>query len=298
MKDFLKTRTFISICIIAVLLLGMMAVSAADSGRVTIFEDIAGIIITPIQNLCTTVSSKSGDFIAVFTEFNEMKEENVRLKEELAATAAALRDSQEYKLENESLKGILGIKEENPDFTFEPALIVADDRSGYSHTLTLNKGSLSNIKKRDVIITEQGLVGYVTEVGSTWCRAITILDASCEIGALVTRTQDIGVLEGDYELQSNGNCKVSYLSNEVQLNSGDGIVTSGIGGTFPGKILIGNVIEIKPEAHGISQYAVIEPAVNFDELKNVFVITGFAASAGESEKTALKAQTPKPRTAI
>ena len=109
MKDFLKTRTFISICIIAVLLLGMMAVSTADRGRVTIFEDIAGIIITPIQNLCTTVSSKSGDFIAVFTEFNEMKEENARLKEELAATAAALRDSQEYKLENESLKGILGI---------------------------------------------------------------------------------------------------------------------------------------------------------------------------------------------
>ena len=91
-------------------------------------------------------------------------------------------------------------------------------------------------------------------------------------------------MEGDYELQSNGNCKVSYLSNEVQLNSGDSIVTSGIGGTFPGKILIGNVIEIKPEAHGISQYAVIEPAVNFDELKNVFVVTGFAASADAQQK--------------
>lgn len=277
MKDFLKTKTFIAICIIAALLLGMMAVSAADSGRVTVLEDIAGIVITPLQNLCTTVSSKSGDFIAVFTEYNKMKEENEQLKRELAASAGALRDAEEYRLENESLKGVLGIKEENPDFTFEPALIVADDRSGYSHTLTLNKGSLSDVKKRDVIITEQGLVGYVTEVGSTWCRAITILDSSCEIGALVTRTQDIGVLEGDYTLAEKGSCKVSYLSNEVQLNSGDNIVTSGIGGTFPEKLLIGNVIEIKPEAHGISQYAVVEPAVDFSELKNVFVITGFAA---------------------
>lgn len=279
MKDFFRTRTFISICIIAVLLLGMAVVSTADRGRVTIFEDIAGIVITPLQNLCATVSSKSGDFIAVFTEFNEMKEENQRLREELAASASAVRDAQEYKIENENLKGILGIKEKNPDFTFEPALIVADDRSGYSHTLTLNKGSLSDIKKRDVLITEQGLVGYVTEVGTTWCRAVTILDSSCEIGALVSRTQDIGVLEGDYALASEGNCKVSYLSNDVQLNSGDSIVTSGIGEIFPEKIMIGNVIEIKPEAHGISQYAVIEPAADFTELKNVFVITGFAAAA-------------------
>lgn len=278
MKDFLKTRTFIAICIIAVLLLAMTAVSAADSGRVTILEDIAGIVITPIQNLCTTVSSKSGDFIAVYTEYDQIKQELDQVKQELAATASALRDAQQYKLENESLKGILGIKEKNPDFVFEPALIVADDRSGYSHTITLNKGSLNNVKKRDVIITEQGLVGYVTEVGSTWCRAITLLDYSCEIGAMVTRTQDIGVLEGDYTLSEQGNCKVSYLSNEVQLNSGDSIVTSGIGGVFPDDLLIGNVIEIKPEAHGISQYAVVEPAVDFTDLKNVFVITGFSPS--------------------
>lgn len=279
MKDFLRTKTFITICIIAVFLLGMMAVSTADSGKVTLIEDIVGIVVTPLQNLCTTVLSKSGDFIAVYTEYDKMKEENERLKSELATAASSLRDAQEYKLENENLKGILGIKEENPDFIFEPALIVSQEHSGYSHTLTLNKGSLSNIKRRDVLITEEGLVGYVTEVGTTWCRAITLLDASCEIGALVTRTRDIGVLEGDYALSENGTCKVAYLSNEVQLNSGDSIVTSGIGGIFPSKLLIGNVIEIKPETHGISQYAVIEPAVDFSELKNVFVITSFAEAA-------------------
>lgn len=279
MKDFLKTKTFIAICIIAVLLLGMMAVSAADRGKVTLLEDISGIIITPIQNLCTTLLLKSGDIVAVFTEHDELKKENEQLKEELAASAQAIRDAQAFRLENESLKGILGIKEDNRDFSFEPALIVADERSSYSHTLTLNKGSLNGIKKRDVLITEQGLVGYVTDIGSTWCRAVTLLDSSCEIGAIITRTQDIGVLEGDYELAENGDCKVSYLANSVNLNSGDSVVTSGIGGTFPDNILIGNVVEIKPEAHGISQYAVIEPAVDFSELKNVFVITGFSNSA-------------------
>jgi len=282
-KDFFNTKTFISMCIIAGLLLGMMAVSAADRGRVTVFEDIVGIVVTPIQNMCATILTKSGDFVAIFTEHKSLVQENEQLKEELAASSGALRDAQEYKLENESLKGILGIKEEHPDFSFESALIVANEQSGYSSTITLNKGSLNDIKKRDIVITKDGLVGYITEVGTTWSRAVTLLDSSCEIGALVTRTQDIGVLDGDYTLAGVRNCKVSYLANTVQLNSGDSVVTSGIGGVFPGDILIGHVVEIKPEAHGISQFAVVEPAVDFKELKNVFVVTGFGTVAGDSE---------------
>lgn len=270
-------------CIIAVLLLGMVAVSAVDSKRVTVFEDIAGLVITPLQNIVTTISSKSGDFVAVFTEFDRIKSENETLKKELASVYQALRDAQEAKLENESLKGILDIKEENPDFRFENALIVANEQSGYSHTLTLNKGSVNGIEKRDLVITADGVVGYVSKLGTTWCNVTTLLDSSCEIGAIVTRTQDIGVLEGDFSLAKSGNCKISYLSNDVQLSSGDSVVTSGIGGTFPSGILAGYIVEIKPESHGISQYAVMETAVDFSDLKNVFVITEYSGAVSEGD---------------
>lgn len=262
-------------CIITVLLLGMSVVSAVDRGKVTIFEDIAGMFITPLQNLSSTLSSKGGDFIAVFTEHDKLKDENEKLKQELATVSQALRDAQEYKLQNESLKGMLGIAEQNPAFSFEQALIVATEQSGYSHILTLNCGSVSGVKKRDIVMTSEGLVGYVSDLGTTWCKVTTLLDSSCEIGALVTRTQDVGVMEGDFSLATDGYCKVSYLSNDVTLNSGDSIITSGIGGVFPAGIVIGNVIEIKPEAHGISQFAVVEPAVDFDELKYVFIVTEF-----------------------
>lgn len=277
MKDFFRTRTFIAMCIIAVLLLGMAAVSAADSEHVTVFEDFAGLVLTPLQNIASTISSKSGDFVAIFSEHDALKAENETLKNKLASVYQALRDAEEARLENESLKGILGIKEQNPDFQFEDALIIANEQSGYSHTLTLNKGSVNGIKMRDLVITSDGVVGYVSKLGSTYCNVTTLLDSSCEIGVLITRTQDIGVLEGDFSLAEKGNCKVSYLSNEVQLSSGDSVVTSGIGGNFPSGILAGYVVEIKPESHGISQYAVMETAVDFSELKNVFVITGFAA---------------------
>lgn len=283
MREFFGTKTFISICIIAVLLIGMMAVSAADRGKVTFFEDFVGMFITPIQNLCTTISNKSGDFIAIFTEHDALVEENQKLKNELASLSRSFRDAQQYKLENETLRGMLKIATEHQDFRFETALIVASEQSGYSHTLTLNKGSISGVKKRDIVMTADGVVGYVSELGTNWCKVTTVLDAACEMGVIIPRTQDIGVLEGDFSLRQDGTCKVAYLGNEVKLNAGDSVVTSGIGGVFPSKIMIGNIVEIKPESHGISQYAIVEPSVNFDELKNVFIVTQFSENVKEEK---------------
>lgn len=284
MKNIFQSKTFIAMCIIAVLLLGMMAVSASERGKVTFIEDIVGIFITPIQNFCTTIYSKGGDFIGIFTEHKQLVEENEKLKTELASVSRALRDAQQYKIENESLRKMLEIKTEHSDFQFEPSLVVASEQSGYSHTLTLNKGSASGVAKRDIVITADGLVGYVSELGTTWCKVTTVLDSSCEIGALIPRTQDIGVLEGDFSLAVSGNCKLSYLGNEVQLSAGDSVVTSGIGGVFPSKIMIGNIVEIKPETHGISQYAVIDPAVDFNELKNVYIVTDFTEASQAETK--------------
>lgn len=262
-------------CILAVLLICMMAVSAADRGKVTIFEDIAGMVLTPLQSAATTISDKSGDFIAIFTEHKELIAENEKLREQLASSAQAIRNAELFKQENESLASMLEIKQKRTEFEFEPALVVANDQGGYSHTLTLNKGTASGVEKRDIVMTADGIIGYVSELGTTWCKVITILDSNCELGAIITRTQDIGVAEGDFSLAVDGNCKLSFLPNDAAINSGDSVVTSGIGGVFPADLMIGHVKEIKPESHGISQYAVIEPTVDFSELENVFILTDF-----------------------
>ncbi len=275
MRQFFTSKTFISICIIGVLLLAMMAVSSVDRGKVTVFEDIVGIIVTPIQNIVTTISNKSGDFAAIFSEHDKLVEENKQLRDKVSELEKGTREAEQARIENEALKGMLDIKQSNPDFKFCPALVVATDHSGYSYTVTLNAGAADGIKRRDIVMTSEGVAGYVAEVGTTWCKVTTILDSSCEMGVMITRTQDIGVLEGDFSLASDGLCKVSYLPNDVQLSSGDSVITSGIGGIFPAGLVVGNVQELKPEKHGISQYAVTAPAVDIENLENVFVITSF-----------------------
>ena len=275
MKDFFKTRTFIAMCIVTVILLGMVVLDTASHGHMTFFENLSGSLVTPVQNFFSTVIKHGGNLIKVYTEYEALAEENAKLKSELASASGLIRDAEEYANENQSLKAMLGIAEEHADFTFAACLVVGSDQNGYSHTLTLNKGSADGLERKDLVMTADGVVGYVNELGLTWCKVTTVLDSSCEIGGIVTRTQDIGVLDWDYSLSEEGLLKLAYLDTKVVLNSGDAVETSGVGGIFPKGILLGRVRELRTESHGISQYAVLEPAAAVEEVRTVFVITNF-----------------------
>jgi len=275
MKGIFSSRTFIAICIAALLLLGMMVLDTAADGHMNFLENVGGTLITPIQNFCTTVIRSGGNLVEAYTQYDALKEENDKLKNELASIGQLLRDAQSYVSENKSLKAMLGIAQEHADFQFAACTVVGSDQNGYSHTLTLNKGSADGLQKKDLVMTADGVVGYINELGMTWSKVVTVLDSSCEMGAIVTRTGDVGVLDWDYALSEDGLLKLAYLDAGVVLNSGDAVETSGVGGVFPKGILIGRVRELKTESHGISQYAVLEPAVDVTQVDTVFVITNF-----------------------
>lgn len=275
MNGFFKTRTFIAICIIATLLLGMTVLDTASNGHLSFLENLAGTFVTPIQNFCATVAKYGGNLVRAYTEYDALEQENAKLKSELASAGTLIRDAEEYANENQSLKAMLGIADSHTDFEFAACLVVGSDQNGYSHTLTLNKGSADGLQKKDLVMTADGVVGYINELGLTWSKVTTVLDSSCEIGAIVTRTQDIGVLDWDYALSEEGLLKLAYLDTGVVLTGGDAVETSGVGGVFPKGVLLGRVRELRTESHGISQYAVLEPAVNVDKVNTVFVITNF-----------------------
>lgn len=271
----MKTKSFIAACIVAVLLLGMMVLDTAAHGHLTFFENLAGSLITPVQNFCSTIIRYGGNLVRAYTEYDALLEENDKLKNELASISQLLRDAEAYANENQNLKAMLGIAEEHKDFDFAACLVVGSDQNGYSHTLTLNKGSADGLAEKDLVMTADGVVGYINELGLSWSKVTTILDSSCEIGAIVTRTQDVGVLDWDYSLSEKKLLRMAYLNTDVVLQSGDAVETSGVGGIFPKGILLGRVKELKTESHGISQYAVLEPAVQVDQVSTVFVITNF-----------------------
>ena len=130
-----------------------------------------------------------------------------------------------------------------------------------------------DVYKRQVI-TSDGLIGVIEEVGLTYSRVITLHDPSLNVGAYVSRTRDTGIVVGAVDLAQDGQCKMTYLPRDSGAAIGDMILTSG-GNVFPKGLKIGTIKEIRQESHGVSLYAVIEPFASVADAKDVFVITSF-----------------------
>ena len=148
---------------------------------------------------------------------------------------------------------------------------------------TVGAGQLHGVSLYDPVITDEGLVGYISEVGATTSKVTTILDPKLVCGAYDSRTSDAGALSGTTELAEQGYTRFYNLPRTCSVAVGDLVVTSG-SGVFPDGLILGNVVSISSDPVSTSLFAAVKPTVRFDELKKVMVLTSFAGQGNELTK--------------
>ena len=132
------------------------------------------------------------------------------------------------------------------------------------------------VESGDSVIDATGaLVGVIDEAGYNWSTVLTTVDTDTSLGARVFRTKDLGLAQGDFSLMGENLLRLDYLPSDCELLSGDLVETSGLGGFFPSGLVIGYVREVRLDDSGAASYAIVSPAVDFDELTEVFVIKSF-----------------------
>ena len=202
-----------------------------------------------------------------------LKQENEKLNAKIQQLESQNQRNIEYKKENERLRKMLDLKDTYKEFYLVSANITGRDSSTWFLSFTIDKGTNDGIKMTDTVITPYGLVGHVTDIGSDWAMITTILDSQSTVAVMVERTEDFATVDGDIDLSAQGLCKMTYISKDSTVTVGDMVKTSGLGGVYPKGINVGKITKIHPENKGVSQYAEIEPSVDFNSIYEVFVIT-------------------------
>ena len=267
MKDFLKTKTFKLILGLAILMCAFMLRAAYTDGIAIFTQQIIGAVVYPFQKVSAEISAAVTNMLQGYLRAEQLKEEMQLLRDQLV-------DYESTKNENQLYEKFLDIKEQNPDFEFCPAMVIGRDANSQFDSFIIDKGTMQGVSKRDPVITSDGLVGVVEEVGLTYSRVITIYDPGLNVGSYVSRTRDTGIVVGAVDLAQEGQCKMTYLPRDSGAAIGDIVLTSG-GNVFPKGLKIGSIKEIRQEDHGVSLYAVIEPFASAHGVKDVFVITAF-----------------------
>lgn len=271
---FFQKNKFKIMLIAATTLLVLMIVAGSASKRkkAGIAEEAVVGAVSPVQS---GVSSASGSVEGFFNYLRNMKgyeKENQKLKERVAVLEDELRKTETLKSENIRLRELLELKQTEVEYKTVAADVIAFSADNFSRNYTINKGLKDGITENCAVITANGLVGYVFEVGRTWAKICAITDTNVSVSASIMRVGNTAIVQGDMSLMEKGMCKMTYVSKETGLEIGDFVETSGAGGIIPPGIYIGKVFDIKDDVTGVSQEAIIKPGVDFSDIDEVLVI--------------------------
>lgn len=207
--------------------------------------------------------------------YDELLQENETLKQENAELREQLADYYDVKEENEKLREYYDLKKENPSYKIQPATVIRRDTNDDFYSFTLDIGSSQGVSVNDSVITENGLVGWVSQVDLGTCKVKTILSPDTKAGAVDKQSGDTGIVSGSTSLCDDNLTGFTKIAENNKIKEGDMIVTSGTGGVYPGNLIIGKVKEIKFNSYDTSRYAVIEPYEDIRTITSAAVITEF-----------------------
>lgn len=269
---------------------GMMIYTFTKGGYVFSGQAVLDTILNPVEKLANNISSFFGDGFERFTNADTYYDENKELKSQVSQYKQMEADYNETKKELEELKAFMGIKEKHSDYVLsDPCKIIGYTTNDPYSSFKIDRGSNKDdgIELYDPVVTSEGLVGLVTEIAPNYSIVTTIMSSEISVSAVVSKTNDTGVIEGSLALQKEGLTQMMHIDkNAKRVKSGDLVVTSSTSGIFPSGYLIGTVKKVGNSESGLTKYATIEPSVDFSKLTTVMVIRDFDGKGeGETDET-------------
>ena len=222
MRDFFKGFKFkIIVCVFA-LVLGVVIYAAVSGGFSTFPENVLSTIAKPFVSVSNAVSQWVEDTLDKFANADRYKSENEELKDKLNEQYRQIIELENVKHENDQLKEILKIKEENSDFEFSaPCNIIAHNSNDAYAGFTIDRGSDDGISLYDPVMTSNGLIGMVSEIAPNYAKVSTILSDEINVGVMTFDSKVTGILDNDIKNANEGNCLMSYITKDSGIKKGE-----------------------------------------------------------------------------
>lgn len=224
-------------------------------------------LIGPFQSVATSVSSYFQtvwqDYLAVL----EVGQENKQLREKLRQAAAVNNEYREAVAVNVRLRKLLEFKESLPVPTLT-ARIIGKDPSLWFKTVIVDRGSSDGVREGMPVATVEGVVGQVLNTSPHYAKILLATDPNSAIDVLIQESRTRGILKG----KGSNAYQLYYVLKNAEVNEGDRVITSELGGVFPKGLLVGTVSKIVKERRGMFQQIEVEPAPDFSRLENLVIL--------------------------
>jgi rod shape-determining protein MreC len=231
-----------------------------------------GSLFLPLFGLATSsqqLAERGGDTIVsrkvLVQQLNLLREENQRLK-------LLQSENDTLRQENERLRLGLNFQRQTP-LKVRLARVISRDPANWWRNLQIDLGTRDHLRVDLPVVTAEGLVGKIANVGPANSHVVLLGDPNCRVAALVNETRDNGIIGPSPSTAFDPQIvDLTYLAKTSQLKPGQHVVTSGIGGVFPKGLTVGEIVDTRLVGHGLYTEARVKLAVNLNKLEEVWVI--------------------------
>lgn len=245
---------------------------------------IGGFVVVPLQEGI----SKAGSWLSTrseeLVEIRSLLKENEELKAQVDELTMENIRLQQDRYELTNLRELYDLDAQYEDYDKVGARIIAKDTGNWFHFFTIDKGYNDGLAIDMNVMAGSGLVGRIIAVGPNWSKVLSIIADNSNTSGMVLSTSDNLIVTGDLELYADGVISFEKLVDSAdRVVEGDKIVTANVSDKYLPGILIGYISAINVDANNLTKSGLITPAVDFEHLEEVLVITETKQAVGDEE---------------
>jgi rod shape-determining protein MreC len=241
--------------------IALMALSGANSPFASRMRVQVVDAFTPILSAISRPVESVSTWLGAMATASALREENARLRAEIESLRAIRVRAAQIEAENRSLRSLLGAPRKNEGRPIA-ARIIADSGRGFVRSFLIAAGTAHGVRRGLAVVTAEGLIGRVTDVGERSARVLLIVDLNSRISVRIERTRSRAILAGD----NTSAPRLLYLPHDTDVRPGDQVVTSGHDGVLPPGIPVGLV------SGSEGGYLRVRPYVSWSQIEFVRVI--------------------------
>lgn len=211
------------------------------------------------------------DFFTAPRDITTLRQQNAELQNDVAELQAQVIQLQQQVGETQVLAALVDFSRARPENTYRAAAVIGRDPSPFLHYVIINRGSNDGILRGMPVVTDQGLVGRVDAVIADAARVQLVTDPASSVNVRLQNAEEEGSLVGSV----TGDVILQLIPQDAVVQTGDLVLTSGLGGGYPSDLIVGQVVNVRSRDFDLFQQATVQPVVDFNRLQLVLVIVNF-----------------------
>src|SRR5258705_1401847 len=261
-------RPFALLVVVSLLLLGLRNPDVVHGTSTFLTQ-----LLVPVQQVLAGIGAAGDRFASAIAQIDSLRDDNSRLQTENDRLTLENVRLREQAIAGQQAEKLLTLQRTVP-FESVPAPVIARDPAGVLHSIVLGIGTDDGVKVGHVVLSDQGLVGRISEVGTNYSKVLLVTDSSSVVSALVQGSRATGIVRGQF----GDSLIMDWLLQTEPVKEGDVVITAGLGigeelrSLYPKGLVIGKIAQVQTAEAAAYNRAIITPAGDLRRLEHVLVV--------------------------